>query len=217
MNNKLIKILEKSHYQTFDFLDDTKRDSNSTLKFKLSNLDSYDLTDKIILDIGCNAGYFLFRLLNKNPKKMIGVDLSEKFIEIANALNIEHFKSDRITFIQNDILKIDSFIDFDFIICFSTFHYFIDSQKYFIDKVYDMLKKDSIFLLEIEEYPTNNSAAIYKKVRPAQIKQNIFLDYPNQKQLDLWFENKFKVLSKKESVFQAGSLYPRYFYELKKI
>ncbi len=33
-----------------------------------------DLTDKTVLDIGCNNGYFLFKLANLNPKLAIGID-----------------------------------------------------------------------------------------------------------------------------------------------
>ena len=36
----------------------------------------FDLKDKIVGDIGCNNGYYLFRMLSQEPKKLIGFDPS---------------------------------------------------------------------------------------------------------------------------------------------
>lgn len=98
------EILEKSNYQSFDFLGGRKRGSNSSKKYELSKLEEFDLYGKACLDVGCNAGYFLFRFLNKNPEALVGIDLGERFINIANELNEEHFKSHIITFIYGDFL-----------------------------------------------------------------------------------------------------------------
>ena len=47
----------------------------SFLKYNLL-LPHLDLDDKIIGDIGCNNGYYLFRMLDLNPKKLVGFDPS---------------------------------------------------------------------------------------------------------------------------------------------
>jgi tRNA (mo5U34)-methyltransferase len=36
----------------------------------------FDLKDKVVGDIGCNNGYYMFRMLEDNPKKIIGFDPS---------------------------------------------------------------------------------------------------------------------------------------------
>jgi len=36
----------------------------------------FDIKDKIVGDIGCNNGYYLFRMLSQEPKKLIGFDPS---------------------------------------------------------------------------------------------------------------------------------------------
>ena len=36
----------------------------------------FDLKDKVVGDIGCNNGYYLFRMLEHNPKKLVGFDPS---------------------------------------------------------------------------------------------------------------------------------------------
>lgn len=36
--------------------------------------DALNLKDKVVLDIGCNNGYFMFRALEQNPKLILGID-----------------------------------------------------------------------------------------------------------------------------------------------
>ena len=39
----------------------------------------FDLKDKTVADIGCNNGYYMFRMLNQYPKKIVGFDPSPLF------------------------------------------------------------------------------------------------------------------------------------------
>ncbi len=53
----------------------------------------FDLRDKVVGDIGCNNGYYLFRMLSHQPKKLIGFDPSA--ITYSQFQFIDHFiKSD---------------------------------------------------------------------------------------------------------------------------
>jgi tRNA (mo5U34)-methyltransferase len=53
----------------------------------------FDLEGKIVGDIGCNNGYYLFRMLDQKPKKLIGFDPSALFYTQFSFIN--HFiKSD---------------------------------------------------------------------------------------------------------------------------
>jgi len=53
----------------------------------------FDLKDKIVGDIGCNNGYYLFRMLAQQPKKLIGFDPSAIYYSQFQFIN--HFiKSD---------------------------------------------------------------------------------------------------------------------------
>ena len=55
-----------------------------------------DLADKVVGDIGCNNGYYLFRMLPQRPKKLIGFDpgvmsfLQFKFIDAFARSDIEY-------------------------------------------------------------------------------------------------------------------------------
>ncbi len=53
----------------------------------------FDLKDKIVGDIGCNNGYYLFRMLPQQPKKLVGFDPSAIYYSQFQFIN--HFiKSD---------------------------------------------------------------------------------------------------------------------------
>ncbi len=53
----------------------------------------FDINNKIVGDIGCNNGYYLFRMLKDNPKRLIGFDPSAIFYSQFQFIN--HFvKSD---------------------------------------------------------------------------------------------------------------------------
>ncbi|WP_442764892.1 tRNA 5-methoxyuridine(34)/uridine 5-oxyacetic acid(34) synthase CmoB, partial [Sulfurospirillum cavolei] len=55
----------------------------------------FDLSDKIVGDIGCNNGYYLFRMLAQNPQKLVGFDPSALFKTQFDFIN---------RFIQSDIV-----------------------------------------------------------------------------------------------------------------
>ena len=53
----------------------------------------FNLEDKIVGDIGCNNGYYLFRMLEQKPKKLIGFDPSAIYYSQFMLLN-HYIKSD---------------------------------------------------------------------------------------------------------------------------
>ena len=71
-------------------------DSEWQSQIKYNLLEPYfDLKDKIVGDIGCNNGYYLFRMLSQQPKKLIGFDPSAIYYSQFQFMN--HF-------IQSDIV-----------------------------------------------------------------------------------------------------------------
>ena len=64
----------------------------SNLKYNLLQK-HFDLKDKIVADVGCNNGYYMFRMLEQKPKKLVGFDPSAIFKTQFDIVN--HFvKSD---------------------------------------------------------------------------------------------------------------------------
>jgi tRNA (mo5U34)-methyltransferase len=64
----------------------------SNLKYNLLEK-HFNLKDKVVADVGCNNGYYMFRMLSQKPKKLIGFDPSAIFKTQFDVVN--HFiKSD---------------------------------------------------------------------------------------------------------------------------
>ncbi|WP_458701546.1 tRNA 5-methoxyuridine(34)/uridine 5-oxyacetic acid(34) synthase CmoB [Sulfurospirillum sp. 1307] len=63
----------KGPFKVFDTFIDTEW--KSFIKYNLIK-PYFNLEDKIVGDIGCNNGYYLFRMLEENPKKLVGFDPS---------------------------------------------------------------------------------------------------------------------------------------------
>ncbi len=69
----LMKPWRKGPFQCNDLFIDSEWQSQ--IKYNLLE-PHFDLKDKIVGDIGCNNGYYLFRMLSQSPAKLIGFDPS---------------------------------------------------------------------------------------------------------------------------------------------
>ncbi|MEA1879418.1 MAG: tRNA 5-methoxyuridine(34)/uridine 5-oxyacetic acid(34) synthase CmoB [Campylobacterota bacterium] len=72
-------------------------DSEWQSQIKYNMLEAhFDLKDKVVGDIGCNNGYYLFRMLTHEPKKLIGFDPSAMYYSQFQFIN--HFIKSDITY-----------------------------------------------------------------------------------------------------------------------
>jgi len=86
----LMKPWRKGPFQFNELFIDSEWQSQ--IKYNLLE-PHFDLKDKIVGDIGCNNGYYLFRMLSHEPKKLIGFDPSAIYYSQFQFIN--HFvKSD---------------------------------------------------------------------------------------------------------------------------
>ena len=86
----LMKPWRKGPFQFNELFIDSEWQSQ--IKYNLLE-PHFNLKDKIVGDIGCNNGYYLFRMLLQQPKKLIGFDPSA--IYYSQFLFVNHFiKSD---------------------------------------------------------------------------------------------------------------------------
>ena len=80
----------KGPFKIFDLEIDSEWQSN--IKYNLIR-PFFDLKDKVVADIGCNNGYYMFRMLEDKPKRLIGFDPSPLTLHQFEFIN--HFvKSD---------------------------------------------------------------------------------------------------------------------------
>ncbi|MDX9813307.1 MAG: tRNA 5-methoxyuridine(34)/uridine 5-oxyacetic acid(34) synthase CmoB [Sulfurimonadaceae bacterium] len=87
---KLFKPWRKGPFRVFDTFIDSEW--QSFMKYNLIR-EHFDLKDKIVADIGCNNGYYMFRMQEDEPKLLVGFDPSPLFMMQFEFIN--HFvKSD---------------------------------------------------------------------------------------------------------------------------
>jgi tRNA (mo5U34)-methyltransferase len=87
---RLMKPWRKGPFQMNGLFIDSEWQSQ--IKYNLLE-PHFDLKDKVVGDIGCNNGYYLFRMLTHKPKKLIGFDPSAIYYSQFQFIN--HFvKSD---------------------------------------------------------------------------------------------------------------------------
>jgi len=87
---RLMKPWRKGPFQINNLFIDSEWQSQ--IKYNLLE-PHFDLTDNVVGDIGCNNGYYLFRMLTQKPKKLIGFDPSAIYYSQFQFIN--HFiKSD---------------------------------------------------------------------------------------------------------------------------
>lgn len=131
-NQKLQELLislkpwRKGPFEFFDTFIDSEW--KSFIKYDL--IEPYlDIKDKIVMDIGCNNGYYLFKMISKEPKQLIGFDPSASFYMqfcLANhfikssikyeLLGIEHVSE----YVKHNKLNIDT------IVCLGVLYHRID-------------------------------------------------------------------------------------------
>ena len=89
----LMKPWRKGPFQLNDLFIDSEWQSQ--IKYNLLE-PHFDLKDKIVGDIGCNNGYYLFRMLTQQPKKLIGFDPSAIYYSQFQFIN--HFVKSTIVY-----------------------------------------------------------------------------------------------------------------------
>lgn len=211
----------KSHYQSFKSLGLSglgthKSDSNTEEKYSASHLDKVLQPSDRVVDIGCNSGYFCFRVAEKTNGPVAGVDFSRNPLEIASHINNSIFLRDSITFFKAEALEFlaDSPNSFEIVHCASTYHYFRERQIAFLREAYRALSSSGVLVLEVELANTETKAEIIKRARGVDSTPCAF---PNRAMFLQQIAGLFDIEDEFESVFQKGSFYSRVYFHLRPI
>lgn len=108
------------------------------------------LSGKSVLDIGCNEGYFCIEAKRLGATRVLGIDKSKKWIELARK------RSPDLEFINTDWWNIPD-ERFDVIFFLSSVHYEQDQKKLF-DKLARHLTQDGVLVLECGVISDPNTA-----------------------------------------------------------
>ncbi len=105
-----------------------------------------DLKGKNVLDLGCGFGEHCTRFIKEGAIKVVGIDISEKMLEIAEKEN-NHPSITYINIPMEDIGQLNE--KFDVIVSSLAFHY-VEDFSGVVKNIYSMLNDDGVFLFSQE-------------------------------------------------------------------
>ena len=109
-----------------------------------------DLKDKTILDLGCGVGGHCFEFVNAGAKKVVGIDISKKMLEVAEKEN-HHSKITYLNLPMESLSQISE--KFDLVVSSLAIHYVKDFEK-LVGDVFNLLNENGLFVFS-QEHPFN--------------------------------------------------------------
>lgn len=130
--------------------------------------------NKIVLDIGANNGYFMYRLLNQKPKFVLGIDPVASCIEQYNFLNSlnDHANMHMAPWGINDVKHFKNCFD---VILFMGIIYHHKHPLEQLEIIKDALRPGGILILETIGIPGEEPLALFPKERFANMKNVYFV------------------------------------------
>ena len=175
----LMKPWRKGPFSIGELFIDTEWQSQ--LKYNLLE-PHFDLKDKIVGDIGCNNGYYLFRMLSQKPKKLIGFDPSAIYYSQFQFLN-HYIKSD----IVYELLGVEhvEFYEhkFDTLFCLGVLYHRSDPVM-MLKSLYRGLNKGGELILDTFMIDGDEAMCLTPKDRYSKIPNIYFI--PTQSALINW-------------------------------
>lgn len=106
------------------------------------------ITGKSVLDLGCGTGIFTFLLEQYNPQKIVGIDLSDEMLHIAEQKAKE--SKSKAEFLLGDAAKAFDYVnaEFDFVFSSTTTHY-IENLEMLFGNIYKCLKVGGTCILSV--------------------------------------------------------------------
>ena len=149
---RMIRMAQQNIYDNETFFEGYKKirdnEVNANNLFEIPALFSMmpDLKGKRILDLGCGFGEHCKRFVKCGAEKVVGVDISEKMLEVAKFENSDQ----KITYLNMPMEEISQLHEqFDVVISSLAFHY-VEDLGGVIENVYEMLAKNGTFIFSQE-------------------------------------------------------------------
>lgn len=171
----------------------------SFIKFNILKPFIKDIKDKVVADVGCNNGYYMFKMLEFNPKKIIGFDPSIKYklqFELINALA----KTD----IKYELLGVKDLPNykhkFDVIFCLGVIYHRSDPIK-MLKQLKQSLNKNGVVFLDTMFIKDKREIALIPRKTYSRISNIFFI--PSILGLRNWCERagfkEFEILAIKKT------------------
>ena len=105
-----------------------------------------DLEGKRVLDLGCGFGEHCIKFVEQGAKKVVGIDISEKMLQVAKVENY-HEKIQYINMPMEDLAQLQE--KFDVVVSSLAFHY-VEDFKGVIENIYNLLDEGGVFVFSQE-------------------------------------------------------------------
>ncbi|MBF0350582.1 MAG: tRNA 5-methoxyuridine(34)/uridine 5-oxyacetic acid(34) synthase CmoB [SAR324 cluster bacterium] len=127
-----------------------------------------DLKDKIIADIGCNNGYYMFRMLEHQPRLVIGMDPNARYWFMFHLL--QHFaRQDTLRFELLGIEHMGLFPEFfDVVFCMGILYHHPDPIG-MLQRILSSLKPGGLLIVESQGIPGTETIALFPENRYAKV------------------------------------------------
>ena len=127
-----------------------EKEGNANNLFEIPALLSLlpDLSGKSLLDLGCGYGEHCKMFIDMGAKSVVGVDISEKMLEVAHRENSDP-KIIYLNIPMEDIDKLDG--RFDVVVSSLAIHY-VESFAEVVKKIYDKMNTNGVFVFS-QEHP----------------------------------------------------------------
>lgn len=107
-----------------------------------------NLNGKTVLDLGCGYGYNCIDFINRGAKRVVGLDISKKMLDIAN----EKSSDAKIEYINMNMTEVMLLNEcFDFVFSSLAFHY-IENFTKLINDIFTLLNQNG-YILFSQEHP----------------------------------------------------------------
>ena len=132
------------------------------------------LADKVVADIGCSNGYYMFRMAALSPKQVVGFEPVEANIFAFNLFQ-KYIKNPQIVFELLGVEQISSFPDFfDLVLCMGVIYHRRDPFTMLKD-IYSSMKSGGEIVLESLTIPGEESVALFPEGRYCKMKNVYFM------------------------------------------
>lgn len=194
---KELKPWRKGPFKINDLFIDTEW--QSFIKFNILKPFMNEISQKCVADIGCNNGYYMFKMLEFNPTKLIGFDPSIKY-----RLQFEFINALAKTPIKYELLGVEDLpnytLKFDVIFCLGVIYHRSDPIKMLKD-LKAGLNKNGVVFLDTMYIEDEREIALVPHKTYSKIPNIYFI--PSISALKNWCERvgfkKFEVLATKKT------------------
>jgi len=133
----------------------------------------FNINNKIVGDIGCNNGYYLFRMLKNNPKRLVGFDPSAIFYSQFQFIN--HFVKSDIIYEMLGVEHIEYYEHkFDILFCLGVLYHRSDPIA-MLKSLYNALNKNGELILDTFMIDGDEEIALTPNKRYSKIPNIYFI------------------------------------------